>query len=530
MARRFWSALVVLCFVVVGLVAVAPSSSATTPSYNNIELAPELYVYTNGSVKSQTLDISTTWWGDIKQAYQRRMAYNPPGWPTNFISTVDDAIANGGSWGVVQVESYYGTEIRMFASDDPNVSCRMQTYSSVVWWLECFGSTPGYSFASADYITHNSYGNNGCGGGSCSDNGMNIYNAPTVFPAGGGSWGLDGSLLGSGQAKIFFLNADMVYPTDYTGDPIPSEFSPLEYVALGDSFSSGEGVEPFELGTDVADDPSTSGVDEENRCHRSEYAYPRLLADDPRLGLQLTDFVACSGATTDTVLNGGAGGGSWGEGAQVDALSTETDVVTITIGGNDVGFSRVLNDCTLLNEMPETWLYGQEAYDEHVCLNSMEDAESKIYGSIAVDGANTLDSVLDDVLTTVLGKVGVETRVIVVGYPNLMPEYEDIEGSCIWGASFGAGLTSLRSASEDEVNMLRHVTSLLNTQISAAVDRQIDDRLTFISPVAAFDGRELCRWDSYLYHINYEVQPNGHYHPNVSGQSAYMQLLSEVIG
>lgn len=99
MARRFWSALVVLCFVVVGLVAQPLSSSATTPSYNNIEFAPELYVYTDGSVKTQALDISTTWWADIKQAYQRRTTHNPSGWPTNFISTVDDAVANGGSMG-----------------------------------------------------------------------------------------------------------------------------------------------------------------------------------------------------------------------------------------------------------------------------------------------------------------------------------------------------------------------------------------------------------------------------------------------
>lgn len=87
------------------------------------------------------------------------------------------------------------------------------------------------------------------------------------------------------------------------------------YVALGSSFASGPGIAP----------PTSGG-----RCMRSSRNYAALLAR--ALKLVLVD-ASCSGARTDHVL------GSWGEiPAQIDALSADTRLVTVTIGGNDVGY------------------------------------------------------------------------------------------------------------------------------------------------------------------------------------------------
>lgn len=68
----------------------------------------------------------------------------------------------------------------------------------------------------------------------------------------------------------------------------------VKYVAMGDSFSSGEGNPPFEAGTDEG------GV---NECHRSDRAYPRLIAGSSNgiPSLSLTDFRACSGAVTSNI-------------------------------------------------------------------------------------------------------------------------------------------------------------------------------------------------------------------------------------
>src|SRR5687767_810852 len=89
------------------------------------------------------------------------------------------------------------------------------------------------------------------------------------------------------------------------------------YVAMGSSFAAGSGIAPS------ADVPA-------NRCGRSADNYAHQLARKRRL--RLVD-VSCGGATTAHVL------GPWGElPAQVDALTVDTDLVTVTIGGNDVRY------------------------------------------------------------------------------------------------------------------------------------------------------------------------------------------------
>lgn len=90
-----------------------------------------------------------------------------------------------------------------------------------------------------------------------------------------------------------------------------------EYVSLGSSFAAGAGIGPIQPGTPA-------------RCNRTVNNYASLLAE--RLKLKLVD-VSCGGARTDHVL------GAWDElPPQIDAVSDRTRLVTITIGGNDLGY------------------------------------------------------------------------------------------------------------------------------------------------------------------------------------------------
>src|SRR5579875_1240889 len=94
----------------------------------------------------------------------------------------------------------------------------------------------------------------------------------------------------------------------------------VNYVALGDSYSSGVGAGSY---------ISSSGS-----CDRSTKAYPALwaAANHP------TSYtsVACSGAkTTDVIAN------------QLPALSSSTTLVSITVGGNDENFSTIMEDCVI---------------------------------------------------------------------------------------------------------------------------------------------------------------------------------------
>src|SRR3984885_11539769 len=102
------------------------------------------------------------------------------------------------------------------------------------------------------------------------------------------------------------------------GTGIPAQAaSAVHYVALGDSYSSGVGA------------GSTSGS-----CDQSPNAYPKLWAV-ANSAASFT-FAACSGARTSDVIS-----------SQLSSLSAATTLVSITIGGNDVGFSSIMETCVL---------------------------------------------------------------------------------------------------------------------------------------------------------------------------------------
>ncbi|MGY1693145.1 SGNH/GDSL hydrolase family protein [Geodermatophilus sp. SYSU D01105] len=102
----------------------------------------------------------------------------------------------------------------------------------------------------------------------------------------------------------------------------------MSYVALGSSFAAGPGIEPVL-------DPG---------CGRSGANYPRLVAE--RLGLDLVD-VSCGGATLDAVLRTPQvllAGGTVPP--QVDAVDDRADLVTVTVGGNDVEYLLTMLRCS----------------------------------------------------------------------------------------------------------------------------------------------------------------------------------------
>ncbi|WNY34958.1 SGNH/GDSL hydrolase family protein [Curtobacterium flaccumfaciens] len=108
------------------------------------------------------------------------------------------------------------------------------------------------------------------------------------------------------------------------------------YVALGDSYAGGFGVAPYSSG------PAAG-------CFQSTTDYPHQVAAS--LGLQLDDR-ACAGATTGNISRVAqkTGAGSATAPVQADALSKNTDVVTVSIGGNDLGFAGVIANCVALDK------------------------------------------------------------------------------------------------------------------------------------------------------------------------------------
>ncbi|UQA95809.1 SGNH/GDSL hydrolase family protein [Streptomyces halobius] len=140
----------------------------------------------------------------------------------------------------------------------------------------------------------------------------------------------------AGAAALAMAGAALAPPSPARADPAGRP----EYVALGDSYSAGVFVRRW---------------DEQDGCGRSYRNYPHQVAE--RLGYALKD-VTCGGAEVgDGVLQRQPASkvygppttppkGGWSaRPAQVDALSSGTRVVTVSVGGNSIGFGSILAKC-----------------------------------------------------------------------------------------------------------------------------------------------------------------------------------------
>jgi hypothetical protein len=144
--------------------------------------------------------------------------------------------------------------------------------------------------------------------------------AAAVFPtaAGGGSTALRASLTGGSRSGAV-------------------------YVALGDSYAAGEGLGPFEAGTDVK-----KGV-RRNQCHRSaNQAYADLSPAVVLPGVSSRAFWACSGATTSDMENVPPQHGKLEQYLQPNQTQTvglATKWITVQVGGDDTGFGAIGMAC-----------------------------------------------------------------------------------------------------------------------------------------------------------------------------------------
>ncbi len=204
----------------------------------------------------------------------------------------------------------------------------------------------------------------------------------------------DGSHGGKDECKAFCPTANNpIHPSD----PVTAA-TKGGYVAMGDSYSSGEGAAEQYLGN--------SG---DTGCHRAPGAYSQDLMQD----FTFQDggsFVACSGATTDTIQNG------WhGEGSQLDALNPRTTLVTLSAGGNDAHFADVMTNCVLDAHFSPGDLWPGHKPHPDKCQAQRGDIENSMN-----DLFGGSPSKYQQFLETVHEKAP-NARVIVVGYPHLFP-------------------------------------------------------------------------------------------------------------
>ncbi|HET7684027.1 MAG TPA: SGNH/GDSL hydrolase family protein [Marmoricola sp.] len=267
--------------------------------------------------------------------------------------------------------------------------------------------------------------------------------------------------------------------SDGTAGTIPPPASQQEvrrYVALGDSYTSAPAVGI----TDVADG-----------CLRSEQNYPSLFTKEHDVE-QLVD-VSCAGATTqDLVRPQRPFGSRVAVPPQLDAVTPDTDLVTLGIGGNDTGlFGRLARDCTRRDQE-----MAQEMAQDCV---SVTDADLDAIGRAVTRSLRLVRQKAPDAI------------VVLVGYPRLLD---------------GHACPRRIPVAGPDVAALTAVVQDLDAELRAAAARA---GVQYADVYAASAGHDLCSADPWVNGVRNQPGKAAALHPFAAEQEAVAALLGELV-
>lgn len=273
---------------------------------------------------------------------------------------------------------------------------------------------------------------------------------------------------------------------DDTGDGVSSAGrGPIdagdEYVALGDSYTSA----PY-VGKSVGP----------QGCLRTDANYPHLLAK--AADLELTD-ASCGGATTADLQSAQELVGRDGTvPAQLDAISASTDLVTLSIGGNDGRmFGALVSTCVGL---------AQSQPRGAPCTKYAE-ADPEAYERRYAEIRSTIGLAVDQIVARAPG-----VRVIIVGYPDVFPA----KSTC----------DRLPLATGDYPLAREVLQRLVEAQQAAAEEADVE----FVDMRPATKGHDICSDDPWVAGITTEQGRAGApYHPYREEQQAVADVLAKVI-
>jgi lysophospholipase L1-like esterase len=246
--------------------------------------------------------------------------------------------------------------------------------------------------------------------------------------------------------------------------------APGSAVAMGDSFASGEGSGPsFDPGTNVGG----------NRCHRTALAWPRLL------GVPAARHLACSGARIANLTSAQSSLAPDDRG-QLERLAglSPPSAVFVTLGGNDAGFADVLRRCVLAS-----------------CVGLIRTRRA----GLPALGAR-LEAAYREIAAAARGG-----RVIVVGYPDIVPAKPPTGFRCPW-------------LGDAEVPAARGFIGDLDGTIAAAAGHA---GVEYAATDDALKGHELCTSSGWVFPVllnPFSINPQ-QAHPRPPGQQAMARAV-----
>lgn len=339
-----------------------------------------------------------------------------------------------------------------------------------------------------------------------------------------------------GARHLRFLNDGLISFEVRSGDPTtlgtyalaPTDKlgSLIDYLGLGDSYTSGEGAYDYLAGTDTPD----------NMCHLSTNSYPLLLAGD-LFGRQSGHSIACSGATIKDV--GDTSNGYRGQVRGIEPLGQlqqqavllasvmagfrpgyvaqqtfvrqyQPAIMTVSVGGDDVGFGDMVRQCVIPHVSRDT--------NANTCYGTYEDRLEIIK---LVDRTVLRWTALDKQLMA----EAPGSRLYVVGYPDIVTD----QGNC----------ASNVHLNKNELEFAEEMIDYLNGGIERAATQA---GAIYVDISRALVGHRLCETAGYDVAVNgltagkdaavlgLAILGKESYHPNALGQALIEQAILRQTG
>jgi lysophospholipase L1-like esterase len=337
-----------------------------------------------------------------------------------------------------------------------------------------------------------------------------LQTVPTVY----GQYGLGYLRFVNDETVSFDLRFNDVPATDTKPEQwqsarytlsVGGDASAIDYLAIGDSYTSGEGTFNYATGTDTT----------VNHCHLSPHAYPFLIGQPL---FNQTHSVACSGATTSDIDN--LSNGYYGQAAdhtprknrtnansilanfnpgylaqQEFVTAYQPDVLTVSVGGNDVGYADILQQCV------------EPHLSHNSCYSTYED-KAEVYAAI--------DRKYRDALTLYarLKAAAPHSTIYAIGYPQVAVA----DGNCALNVHLDHN--ELLFA----ISLVDHLNAMIKTAAA-------NEGLAYVDISQVFVGHRLCETGSFnvamngltsgtdagLFGINFIGKES--FHPNAFGHT-----------
>lgn len=254
------------------------------------------------------------------------------------------------------------------------------------------------------------------------------------------------------------------------------------YVSLGDSYVSGPLI------------PVQSG----GLCLRSSQNYPSLTAG--ALGYALDD-ASCSGSTTNEMDNPQTELGITINAPELDSVTSDTNLVTLGIGGNDIGFINIIETCA-----------------EESLTSPAGDPCTQHYNAGGTDQLAAAIEATGPKVGSVLQQIhqnAPHATVYVVGYPDILPEA-------------GNGCWPVVPLASGDIGYLRQTEKELNQMLA---DEASVNGATYVDTYTPTIGHDVCqaigvKWIEGLV----PTSPAAPFHPNARGEAAMAKALEAAIG